>query len=189
MLQDFVAAHRQEIIRRCAAKAATRSGPILIKAAKDLGVPVFLNQLIEELGHGPSHELSHSALQHGRNLLLFGYTIGQVVHEYGDICQSITDLAVELPAPISTEDFRTLNRCLDDAIAAAVTEYGRGHDASIGDDASSRSEHVEALALELSRSIDGAGVALGAIKAGTVGFAGSTRRRPGSEPYERARSC
>jgi hypothetical protein len=36
-----------------------------------------------------------------------------------------TELAVELNAPISTEDFRTLNRCLDDAIAGAVTEYGR----------------------------------------------------------------
>jgi hypothetical protein len=32
------------------------------------------------------------------------------VHEYGDVCQSITDLAVELGAPISTDDFRTLNR-------------------------------------------------------------------------------
>jgi hypothetical protein len=30
---------------------------------------------------------------------------------------------VELAAPINTEDFRTLNRCLDDAIADAVTEY------------------------------------------------------------------
>ncbi len=31
----------------------------------------------------------------------------------------------EMNAPISTDDFRTLNRCLDDAIAGAVTEYGR----------------------------------------------------------------
>jgi hypothetical protein len=42
----------------------------------------------------------------------------------GDVCQAITELAVELNAPISTDDFRTLNRCLDDAIAGAVTEYG-----------------------------------------------------------------
>jgi hypothetical protein len=32
------------------------------------------------------------------------------------------DLAMELSTPIATDDFRTLNRCLDDAIAA----YGIG---------------------------------------------------------------
>ena len=51
--------------------------------------------------------------------------MSQVVHDYGDVCQSVTDLAVEVNAPISTDDFRTLNRCLDEAIAGAVTEYGR----------------------------------------------------------------
>jgi hypothetical protein len=51
--------------------------------------------------------------------------VSQVVHDYGDVCQAITELAGEMDAPISTEDFRTLNRCLDDAIAGAVTEYGR----------------------------------------------------------------
>ena len=39
--------------------------------------------------------------------------------------RSVTDLAMELDAPIGTEDFRTMNRCLDDAIAGAVTEYAR----------------------------------------------------------------
>jgi hypothetical protein len=52
---------------------------------------------------------------------------------YGDVCQSITDLAVETRAPISSDDFRTLNRCLDDAIAGAVTEFAREQD--IGRDA------------------------------------------------------
>ena len=51
--------------------------------------------------------------------------MSQVVHDYGDVCQSITELAVETNAPISTDDFRMLNRCLDDAIAGAVTQYGR----------------------------------------------------------------
>ena len=34
-------------------------------------------------------------------------------------------LALETNAPNNTEDFRTLNRCLDDAIASAVTMYTR----------------------------------------------------------------
>jgi hypothetical protein len=79
------------------------------------------------LHHGTSRtaEISQGAVEHGHDLLRQGFTVGQVVHDYGDICQAITDLAVELAAPIATDDFRTLNRCLDDAIAAAVTEFGR----------------------------------------------------------------
>ena len=70
-----------------------------------------------------SDEIGDSAKKHGHDLLKQGFTIDQVVHDYGDVCQSITDLAVELGAPISTDDFRTLNRCLDNAIAGAVTEF------------------------------------------------------------------
>jgi hypothetical protein len=47
------------------------------------------------------------------------------VHDYGDVCQAITELALAINAPISTDDFRMLNRCLDDAIAGAVTQYTR----------------------------------------------------------------
>jgi hypothetical protein len=40
--------------------------------------------------------------------------------------------------PISIEDFRTLNRCLDDAIAGAVTEYGRERHQSTRPDEAAR---------------------------------------------------
>src|SRR4029077_10937473 len=126
-LKEFIDVNRDELIGRCRAKVAQRSAPQPTEAEIDHGVPLFLDQLIEELSHGPSksHEISKSAVAHGRELLLQGFTVGQVVHDYGDICQSVTDLAVELGAPIATADFRTLNRCLDDAIAGAVTEYAQ----------------------------------------------------------------
>ena len=124
--------NREEIIRRCRAKVATRSVPPPTEAEIDHGVPVFLDQLVDalRLGLTSSPEIGRSAVQHGHDLLLQGFTVSQVVHDYGDVCQSITDLAVEMNAPISTDDFRTLNRCLDDAIAGAVTEYGRGRNQS-----------------------------------------------------------
>jgi hypothetical protein len=106
--------------------------------------------------------------------LLQGFTVGQVVHGYGDVCQSVTDLAMETSAPISTDDFRTLNRCLDDAIAGAVTQYGLEHDQSIDGEAAGETARVEAMARELRTSIQRASVALGAIKSGHVGIAGST---------------
>jgi len=55
-------------------------------------------------------------------LLQHGFTVDQVVHDYGDLCQAITKLAVDRGAAIQVEEFRTLNRCLDNAIADAVTE-------------------------------------------------------------------
>jgi hypothetical protein len=51
--------------------------------------------------------------------------VSQVVHDYGDICQAITELALDQKAPITVKEFHTLNRCLDAAIAEAVTEHAR----------------------------------------------------------------
>jgi hypothetical protein len=131
-LDAFIGANRDEIILRCRAKVAKRPAPPSTDAEINHGVPHFLDQLVKELRQGPSSSqtIGESAIQHGHDLLRQGFTIGQVVHDYGDICQSVTDLAVELSAPISTDDFRTLNRSLDDAIAGAVTEYARADDAT-----------------------------------------------------------
>ena len=106
MLHEFIAANRDEIILRCQAKVATRSVPPPQEAPNDHGVPVFLNQLQEalRLGQITSPEIGKSAIKHGHDLLLQGFTVSQVVHDYGDVCQAITELAVELKEPISTED-------------------------------------------------------------------------------------
>ena len=50
-----------------------------------------------------------------------GFTVSQVVHDYGDVCQTDHRAGDRTNAPISTDDFRMLNQCLDDAIASAVT--------------------------------------------------------------------
>src|SRR6202023_2773778 len=76
-------------------------------------------------------EIGRAAALHGTELLRRGYSIDQVVHDYGDVCQSVTALAVEQAIPISTDEFRTLNRCLDDAIADAVASFGSGRQSSI----------------------------------------------------------
>ena len=101
--------------------------------------------------------------------------MSQVVHDYGDVCQAITELAVEMNAPISTDDFRTLNRCLDDAIAGAVTEYGRERNQSTLDGETARgSERLGFLAHELRNLVNTAIVAFEVLKTGNVGVAGST---------------
>jgi signal transduction histidine kinase len=97
------------------------------------------------------------------------------VHDYGDVCQAITELAVELAAPISTEDFRILNRCLDDAIAGAVTEYGRERTQSGIDGESARgNERLGFFAHELRNLMNTALMAFEVLKTGNVGVVGST---------------
>lgn len=165
-LYDFIEENRNELIRRCKAKVSERAGPAAAGGAEiDRGVPLFLDQLCAELRNGPSqtHDIRESAMAHGHDLLLQNFTISQVVHDYGDVCQSVTDLAVELGAPISTADFRTLNRCLDDAIAGAVTQFAREQDAS-----------REGEAHKLGNLANAAIAAFEALRSGKVGVGGST---------------
>jgi hypothetical protein len=138
---------------------------------------VFLDQLMDTLRFGQitSPEISRSAIQHGHDLLRQGFTVSQVVHDYGDVCQAITELAVELNAPIRADDFRRLNRCLDDAIADAVSEYGRERTQSDIDGESARgSERLGFFAHELRNLMNTALLAFEVLKTGNVGVAGST---------------
>src|SRR6202044_3581400 len=101
-----------------------------------------LDQFVDVLRHAlpaTSDAMDRTAAMHGAELLSRGYTIAQVVHDYGDVCQAITELALETGAPITTDEFHTLNRSLDDAIAEAVTEYSRLRDASIAEGETERS--------------------------------------------------
>ena len=180
MLEQFIEINRENIISRCRAKVATRSVPPPTAAEIDHGVPLFLDQLVAALRGGGTKqntEITDSAVLHGRDLLLQGFTVSQVVHDYGDVCQSITDLAMELNAPISTDDFRTLNRCLDDAIAGAVTEFGRGRTSQgIEGEVARGSERLGFLAHELRNLTNTALLAFEALKTGSVGVAGNTGR-------------
>jgi signal transduction histidine kinase len=177
MLHEFIAVNREEIIRRCRAKVATRFVPPSTDAEMNHGVPVFLDQLMDALRFGltSSPEIGRSAVKHGHDLLLQGFTVSQVVHDYGDVCQSITELAVAKNTPIGTDDFRMLNRCLDDAIAGAVTEFGREQNQSTLDGETARgSERAGFLAHELRNLLNTAIMAFEVLKTGNVGVAGST---------------
>ena len=143
MLHEFLTANRQELIDRCREKVLKRSAPAPDRAELEHGIPLFLDQLTQTLHldgdfdageslkvsgtpyGGPASSASNigiTAGKHGNDLLEQGFTIGQVVHDYGDLCQAVTELAAEKETSINVEEFRTLNRCLDNAIADAVTE-------------------------------------------------------------------
>jgi signal transduction histidine kinase len=152
--------------------------PQATAAELEHGVPLFLEQLAATLrreqetsARAGSPQMKESAALHGAELRRAGFTLSQVVHDYGDVCQAVTALALELEAPISTDEFRTLNRCLDDAIAQAVTAYTRQREASLS------LEHTEQLAFfahELRNALSNAILAFEVLRGGAVGITGST---------------
>jgi hypothetical protein len=137
------------------------------------GVPLCLDQLAEILqGRAESSpQIRETAARRGDEMLRLGFTVSQVVHDYGDICQAITELALEREAPISTADFRTLNRCLDEAIALAVTEYGRKRDEAIE---AADTERRGAFAHELRNLLNAATLSFEILRTGNVGPNGAT---------------
>ena len=195
MLHEFLTSNRADLIERCRLKVARRSAPRVTSAEITHGIPLFLDQLIKTLeveqtseplrsrkvsgpagGGGPwKSELGSAAALHGRELLQQGFTVDQVVHDYGDLCQAITDLAFERKAPIEIDEFRTLNRCLDNGIAEAVTEYSyQRYSVAANDGVQALNERLGFLAHELRNLIHTGTLAFTAIKLGNVGVTGAT---------------
>lgn len=177
MLYEFVNTYRDEIITRAREKVTARPWPTASDEEVRNGVPLFLTQLsqtlqFESLGtpHSPQ-AISSTATRHGRDLMALGFTVSQVVHDYGDICQAVTEVAIEQNAPITTDEFKTLNRCLDTATAEAVTEHARITAESRILEESERAGHA---AHETRDLLNTAILAYQSLKQGTVGINGST---------------
>ena len=194
MMHDFLSNNYDELTSRCRDKVALRPSRNATTDQLQNGVPMFLNQLIRTLQieqtsspmdsrkiSGPSgggsavSEMGVTAIQHGRELLKLGFTVDQVVHDYGDLCQAITDLAHERDAPFLIDEFRTLNRCLDNAIADAVTEFSYQRDAVISDDKSAaENTRLGFFAHELRNHLSTATLAFSAAKTGNLNLSGAT---------------
>jgi signal transduction histidine kinase len=192
MLHDFLATNRAVIIDRCRVMAAARSEAKT--AAYDLahGTPVFLDQLIDVLAseqqtqhrsseskHGKDEEAANkkvgeTAMLLGRDLLEQGFTLEQVVRNYGDVCQAVTNQAFETGASIAVDEFRTLNRCLDNAIAGAVTQYTTHSAPANAPGIEAVNARLGPLAHELRNHLHIATLVIAAIKAGNVGISGAT---------------
>jgi len=177
MLSDFVAANREEIIVRCRARVSARTAPRPTAIELEHGIPMFLDQLVSRLLSNRESEtaVASTAAKHGSELQEGGFTIAQVINDYGDACQTITEIAIERAVVITANEFQKLNLCLDDAIAGAVTEYQRKRDLGA---AAAGSEHTaEDLGLfahELRNLLHTASLAFGVLKTGNVGISGST---------------
>jgi signal transduction histidine kinase len=179
MLSEFLSTHRQDIIADSRAKVASRPQPPVTSAELETGVPLFLDQLIATLRieestaamPAPDRQIGLSAARHGKALQQIGFTAAQVIHDYGDVCQAITELAVKLDAPVTTEEFHTLNRCLDVAMAEAISEFGHQRELQFADD---ETERLAIFAHELRSLLSSSTQAFELLRSGRVGIGGST---------------
>lgn len=195
MMSRFLADHRPELIARCTARVALRPHRHATELQLRHGIPLFLTQLQRTLEaenaqqpgeslrisgaaggrDSAGSEMGLAASAHGKQLLDLGLTVDQVVHDYGDLCQSITELAFERNAPVSIPEFRTLNRCLDNAIANAVMAFSMHRDLSVAArNEAEVSERIEALLLSLRSSLASATYAVAALQLGNLPMTGST---------------
>ena len=194
-MHSFLSNNRDVLIARCTAMVAERPQRAATPRQLANGIPIFLEQLTRTLraeGAGNESEgerisggaggdstalslIGVSATAHGHALHELGYTVDQVVHDYGDLCQAITGLAVERDAPFSVDQFRTLNRCLDNAIADAVTGFSAQRDESISrQQVAGENERLGVLVHELRNSLHTATMAFTALESGKVPVGGST---------------
>ena len=178
MLHEFISLHRDAIIARTRQRVGGRAMPH-VPATTDgaHGVGLFLTQLAETLrlestpAPFSSGAIGAAATRHGAELRAAGLDVSQVVHDYGDICQAVTETALERGAAISVEEFHTLNRCLDTAIAEAVTEHGR---LGAQQCAAQELERLGRSAHELRDLLNTAQLAFQILKQGAVAINGST---------------
>lgn len=177
MLHEFVRTHRDAIVTKTDGKVREHPWRPASMLNSEHGVAVFLGQLADTLQYDstptPTADaaIEASATLHGRELLDRGFSVSQVVHDYGDICQALTEMAAETNAPITTREFHVLNRCLDIAIAMAVTEHAR---VSAESRAKEELERLGRVAHEIRNRLNTALLAFTIIKDGQVAIAGAT---------------
>ncbi|MGZ3338531.1 MAG: hypothetical protein ACXU9B_02035, partial [Reyranella sp.] len=191
----FLCVYREELIARCKQKVSERPHRGATRVQLANGVPSFLDQLTRTLRaeeadevaeslriSGPSggdtlalSEIGVTATAHGKELLQMGYSVDQVVHDYGDLCQAITELAFEVDAPFAIAEFRTLNRCLDNAIADAVTEFSFQREATLASKHNAEeNRRAGFFAHELRNSLSAATLALRALEVSNMPVSGAT---------------
>jgi len=201
MLYEFLLQHKNEILKRTQSKSMDLAGTRPSSEKLRQGLPIFFDQLTHILhatnetlvapeagmakcaaesnekgisiaaGRQDEINVAKSGGHHGAELMRLGYTLSHVVHAYGAMCQTITGLANEKDVNISSSEFHELNRCLDVAIAGAVSEFQFEKDKLRS---SQEVEQLGFLAHELRNALNGVNISVSLIKKGAVGFSGST---------------
>lgn len=178
MLQTLLLANKEALWAKVCRRNRARSG---VNGFPDgdlgLSLSLFLDHLIALLAartapdQDPKGLRRESADPSGLERLRRGRHIDQVVHAYSDFCAVLSELVLAQGDSIPVEELRTLNQCLDEAVAEAVTQHGRRRELAI---AAQETERLGFLAHEMRNLVHGARLAFEILKSGQVEITGST---------------
>jgi len=182
VLSEFLKTHRETLIANSRAKVSSRPAPRATSMELKTAVPLFLDQLIATLQIEESTKARHSdqqiglsAAKHGKALQKLGFTAAQVIHDYGDVCQAITELAKEKQVLLTLDEFGTLSRLLDNAMADAVAAFDRHRELAKACGARDVGERMAARTREQRRLLDAALRAFDAHDLGDISLTGATQ--------------
>jgi signal transduction histidine kinase len=176
-LYEFIELNRDELIASVRERIAQTSGPAPTEDQL-AGIPLFLTQLVARLREsegaerGVSPSIADTAVARGRSYSPRPESMTtRIVHDYGAICQTLTQYAVDHGLQISPKHFQMMNRALDEAIAGAIAEYTARREESRDEQ---EIEDIGVLAHELRNSLSAAMMAFSLFKDGVVPLVGKT---------------
>ncbi len=180
MLHSFLTKEKKSILADAKERATETQGIKITSDKVEEGWGIFYDELIgllkadEKLGDaevtkGGIH--TEMAVKQGKEYMALGYTVSEVVHSYGALCQAITGTATKLKYNISNREFQQLNLSLDTVIAEAVTAFEgvRGHSIERAE-----VKRLGYLSHELRNCLQSATLALQMIEGGSVGIRSNT---------------
>lgn len=175
---------RPEVLEKCRVKATEVMGSKTPERLLDEGLPKIYDELVEVLRvsvPGSSAQTLHqvaadtitkvSSQMNAQEAYRAGFTVSQLVHSYGSICQAITEYTHESDATVTSAEFSQLNFFLDVSIAQAVSEFEALTQESA---VSAENLRLGSLAHELRNYLASAIMAHELIRRGGVGAAGAT---------------
>lgn len=183
-LYKLLTNRREEVLAKCRDKVIGVMGSRSSTTDLDKGLPILYDELLEVLRISLENDspetrqrfvsdtiTASASRQHAQESYRLGYTVSQLVHGYGCICQGITEFPHEVGAPITSGEFSQLNLCLDVAIAQAVSEF---ETLSLAGAEDAEVLRLGYLAHELRNYLSNAIMAHELIRSGGVGAAGAT---------------
>lgn len=175
-LERLISTRREEVLARCLGTLRTRR-PGRTDEELLAGLPTFVDELLAalrdperappepiELG---SEEAKAAASKHGAARKAAGFTLEDVVHDYGLVCDVIGALAVEARTPLDAREVQVMNRLVDGCIAVALTQFR-------ADEQSAHSVQLGSFAHEVRNAVNTASMALRLVRSGQVGIQGKT---------------
>lgn len=175
MLADFIAANRNEIMTRYRAKAATTSLPLPPDPESEYPARAFVDELLSAQRVDLRSDRPDGGAVHHRNIDVLGEpSLARRIARYGEICESITELAMEMNAPVTLAESLTLDRSVDVATAQAVKDSVSERAETTHASAFNDRERLRIFQQEVLRLVETSILSFDGLRTGSLGLEGRT---------------